>query len=163
MLISFNEIRSQLISSGVVGLKHSVGWLVLWYVIPFANLVMPWKIFGALDRAIQYCLKYLRVGENWNKKGFKSFSWRALVMAILFIQSGAVAIFFNREIAKISRIKPDSDYSFTRMINATLEVQALNIISASIFLFFITVPDSFQNTNSINGFRRLFGLNRAII
>lgn len=59
-------------------------------------------------------------------------------MAILFIQSGAVAIFFNREIAKISRIKPDSDYSFTRMINATLEVQALNIISASIFLFFIT-------------------------
>jgi hypothetical protein len=26
-----------------------------------------------------------------------------------------------------------------------------------------TVPDSFQNTNSINGFRGLFGLNRAII
>ncbi|MFP6735531.1 MAG: hypothetical protein VB959_17070 [Rhodospirillales bacterium] len=27
----------------------------------------------------------------------------------------------------------------------------------------LTVPDSFQNTNSINGFRGLFGLNRAII
>jgi hypothetical protein len=26
-----------------------------------------------------------------------------------------------------------------------------------------TVPDSFHNTNSINGFRGMFGLNKAII
>ena len=31
------------------------------------------------------------------------------------------------------------------------------------FLGQIIVPDSFQNTDSINGFRGLFGLNRAII
>jgi hypothetical protein len=30
-------------------------------------------------------------------------------------------------------------------------------------LFWSTVPDSFHNTNSINGFRGMFGLNKAII
>jgi len=31
------------------------------------------------------------------------------------------------------------------------------------FIDLPTVPDSFHNTNSINGFRGMFGLNKAII
>jgi hypothetical protein len=37
------------------------------------------------------------------------------------------------------------------------------LVTAKDSLVDSTVPDSFQNTNSINGFRGLFGLNRAII
>jgi hypothetical protein len=47
-----------------------------------------------------------------------------------------------------------------RAANATLS----NVRDVCTFCFILTtVPDSFQNTDSINGFRGLFGLNRAII
>jgi len=50
-------------------------------------------------------------------------------------------------------------------IHEELENSAFDEKEANVFDLYAedTVPDSFQNTNSINGFRGLFGLNRAII
>jgi hypothetical protein len=50
-----------------------------------------------------------------------------------------------------------------RAILVTGRVRELDSVVGENCMDFITVPDSFQNTNSINGFRGLFGLNRAII
>ena len=47
---------------------------------------------------------------------------------------------------------PSSFYTIERIESNLTKVEVVG-----------TVPDSFQNTNSINGFRGLFGLNRAII
>jgi DNA-binding transcriptional LysR family regulator len=41
--------------------------------------------------------------------------------------------------------------------------RGLTLTEQGEILFRTTVPDSFHNTNSINGFRGMFGLNKAII
>ena len=62
--------------------------------------------------------------------------------------------FFVQAQIEGSRLRPDAI--------VVLPDNTVMMIDAKASKFF-TVPDSFQNTNSINGFRGLFGLNRAII
>jgi len=44
-----------------------------------------------------------------------------------------------------------------------ISIPVSNLATSTDFYNHVTVPDSFHNTNSINGFRGMFGLNKAII
>jgi len=83
-LSAYHQIRKQLIKIGIQGLRVSTGWLVFWFMFPIANMIIPWLALGSLDRANHFAAKYGRTGTLWNQQGFRTFSWRAMLLALSY-------------------------------------------------------------------------------
>jgi hypothetical protein len=131
--ISYADIKIQLEYSGVKGIKCSVGMMFVWFIIPFANIVMPWRVFGALDRAAKYAANYGRGGDLWNKKGHRGVSYRAILMGIMFVLTGASAMLYNKKIASLYTRTPEDIYSF---VNLSQQINTLNIFIGCIYALF---------------------------
>lgn len=132
--MAYTDAKVQLEGSGVRGIKCSVGMLFVWFIIPFANIVMPWRAFGALDRAANFAAKYGRGGELWNQKGHRGVSYRAILLGVLFVLVGTSATIYNKQLASISTRTPHDIWDFASLIHQSNE---LLVLMGAIYALFI--------------------------
>lgn len=152
---SYIEAKRQLEVSGVTGIACTAPLLVLWFFIPIANLFMPWRVLGSLDRASSYACLYGRGGELWKDKKFNSISWRATLMGIAFFLSGMYSIVSNIEFKSLSQRMPIGDTGAIRIIEKSNELIIPSIFLVSALLLTIWI---FMNTLN----RRLLKINESI-
>ena len=147
ILISYNETKARITALGFSGLTCSIGRLIAWLIIPFANMVMPWRAFGALDRASRFAAKYYRSGDLGNATGVMWVSWRATFVGICFIITGLTAVLINKEMAELSNQTPSSIYQFTSLINNTNQLLAISMFVYGLFAVSVVVYFSGLNGN----------------
>lgn len=145
--MSYTDIKVQLEGSGVKGIKCSVGMLFVWLIIPFANIVMPWRAFGALDRAAKYAAKFKRGGELWNQKGHRGVSFRSISMGVLFVVMGGSATIYNKELASLANRTPDTIYAFGRIINKNNDLLIFMAVVYAAFMLSVWVYFFYLNKN----------------
>jgi hypothetical protein len=145
--ITYSDVKEQLVSIGIEGLKCSLGMLIVWTIIPFANLVMPWRAFGALDRAAVYASQNKCGGILWNTKGQKKISIRAIFVSMCFITIGMASIFYNKRLASLEKSTPTEIYGFMRLIDQSNELQILITAVWALFMFSILLFFYFLNRN----------------
>lgn len=133
--MSYADAKIYLEGAGVKGIKCSVGMLFIWGVIPFANLVMPWRAFGALDRAAIFASTFKRGGELWKKKGYRKISIRSIFMGVSFFATGISALLYNSKIDGIRNKRISSAYEFEIMAS---EINKL-LISMTFFYSLLTI------------------------
>lgn len=144
--MSYTDAKIYLEGAGVKGIKCSVGMLFIWGVIPFANLVMPWRAFGALDRAAIFASTFKRGGELWNKKGYRKISIRSIFMGISFFATGISALLYNSNMDRIRNKRIISAYEFEIMANeinrlliSTTFFYALFAISFILYFYYLNI------------------------
>ena len=133
ILIAYKEAKAQITEIGISGLTCSVGWFIAWIIIPFANLVMPWRALGSLDRATKFAAIYGRKGDQWNAKGIKWISWRAVFVGVCFVIAGTSSTLINKAVVELSQKEPTSIYHFYGIIN---ENNLLISITIAVYLLF---------------------------
>jgi hypothetical protein len=152
---SYIAAKRQLEVSGVTGLACTAPLLVLWFFIPIANLFMPWRALGSLDRAACFACLYGRGGELWRDKKFMSISWRAAFMGVAFFLSGMYSIVSNIEFKSLSQRMPIGNSGAIRIIEKSSE-----LIIPSIFLVSVLLLTMWIFINTLN--RRLIKINESV-
>lgn len=139
--IGYTDIKLQLERIGIEGIRCSVGMLALWLIIPFVNIVVPWRVFGALDRATKFAAIRNKAGSLWNEKGHKGLSLRAMGMGVMFVVTGISATLYIKELASIAARTPYDVYGFVRIIRQNNELLigmavVYTLFMASIWIYF---------------------------
>jgi hypothetical protein len=145
--VAYTDIKVQLEGTGLKGIKCSVGMLALWLIIPFANFVMPWRAFGALDRAAKFAAKSGRSGDLWNKKGFRGVSVRSVFMGFMFVITGSFATLYNKEVASLAARTPSDVYEFVSLIRNNNELLVGMALAYALYMGSILIYFFLLNRN----------------
>ncbi len=147
MVIAFSyfSIKNQLEKAGIVGIRCSVGLLFLWFLVPFFNLIMPWRACGALDRAAKFAARHGRSGDLWNQKGFRKISVRSVNMGVIFVVIGGYSIFYNKKLEQLAEAAPTDFYSFSKIIREQNDFLIVLIFLFSVYFVVIWVYFFFLN------------------
>ena len=124
--------------------------LFVWFIIPFANIVMPWRAFGALDRAAKFAAKYGRGGELWNQKGHRGLSYGAILLGVLFVLVGTSATIYNKQLASISTRTPHDIWEFVSLIHQSNELLFLMgaiyaLFMGAVWMYFFFINKNLQS------------------